>query len=81
MRSAGGSGEWLGSLRACEVGVVTRRGVGRDAGAAGGGPSVSRITRQPAFSAPSMRWFAPETYSDSSDSSHMTRLATSAAVP
>ena len=34
-----------------------------------------------AFSAPSMRCSAPDTYSDSGDSSHSTTLATSAAVP
>ena len=36
---------------------------------------------QPALSAPSIRCSAPDTYSASSDSSHKTTLATSAAVP
>ena len=41
----------------------------------------SRESADQALSAPSIRCSAPDTYSDSDDSSHSTTLATSAAVP
>ena len=55
--------------------------LGGECAGLGGHGVVGAVGRYPAFSAPSIRCREPDTYSDWSDSSHMTRLATSAAVP